>query len=150
MIHKQEIERHQQQSSHDPTSGIKMEQPRQSSMEFKYSPSQCLEAGQKMDVANGNSGNVADEYMQQQNQFLMDSEGNSQQLPASGHIGIATEAFNQAGIKSEPMDYEQSNTNDSNTKTFTSTSVSKSRLSDYDSTRREGVLIHSIHVCFLI
>ena len=139
IIHKQEIERHQQQSSHDPTSGIKMEQSSQSSIEFKYSPSQCLEAGQKMDVANGNSGigNVAEEYMQQQNQFLMDSEGNSQQLPDSGHIGIATEAFNQAGIKSEPMDYEQSNTNDSNTKSFTSTSVSKPILSDYDSARRD-------------
>ena len=126
MIQKQEIERHQQQSAHDPAACIKMEQPIQSSLEFKYSPNQCLESGQKMDVANGNLAirNVADEYTQQQNQFFMDSEGNSQQTTAPGRIGIAGEAFNQPGIKSEPMDYEQSSANDSNGKHFAATSVS--------------------------
>ena len=112
---------------HDPIAGIKVEPTADSSMDFKYSVNQCLEGDQKMDVRNGNSSvsHVADQYMQQQNQFLMDSENNVQPLQTQGSPTI--EPFQQTGIKSEPMDYETSGgTNDSNGKFFTASPVSNS------------------------
>jgi hypothetical protein len=125
--HQQENERHQQQTMHDPITGIKLEPTTDSLMDFKYSVNQCLEEDQKMDARNGNSSvaNVADQYMQQQNQFLMDGENNVQPLQAPGSATVGSEQFQQTGIKSEPMDYETSGgMNDSNGKYYTPSPVS--------------------------
>ena len=123
IIQLQEIERQQQQGLYNPVSDIKMESTNESSMDFKYSPNQGLEDDQKLDVRNGNSNvnAITDHFMHQQEQYLMDGENNVQQLQGSEHA--SAEAFRQTGIKSEPMDYEQSSTNDLGGKLFTSTSV---------------------------
>ena len=123
----QERERHQKQELNDPASGIKLEPATDSLLEYKFSLNKCPDMDQKMDVRNGNStvAHVANQYMQQENQFLMDGENNVQPIQAPGSATMGPETFHQSGIKTEPMDYEPSGgTSDSNGKCFTSSSVS--------------------------
>merc|ERR1719411_530266 len=74
-----------------------------------------------MDARNGNSGNT-NQFLQQQNQFLMDEENNVQHLQTSGDAPMDSDAFQGPEIKSEPMDYEMSGHNDSNGKNFSQSS----------------------------
>ena len=87
-------------------------------MDFKLS-SQTLEIGSKMDAARRDSVGSGEQFMQQQN-FLLDSQGNSKQSPSSRMVGGTDETFDPSGVKSEPMDYEQSDTLDTVNKNFPS------------------------------
>ena len=123
----QERERHQKQELNDPASGIKLEPATDSLLEYKYSLNKGPDMDQKMDARNGNSAisHVANQYMQQQNQFLMDGQNNIQPMQAPESNTMGSETFHQSEIKTEPMDYESSGgTSDSNGKCFTSSSVS--------------------------
>ena len=124
--HQSDVGRQQQDHSNGSALFIKKEEPNQYSMELKYSPNPCMEGATKMEITSDNSaaGNVVEQYMQHQNQFLAGDENNTQD---SAHLDISAEALNQDRIKSEPMDYEQSITNISSSKIFTSTSVSLSK-----------------------
>ena len=133
VIQKQEIEN--QQNLQDPISGIKLEPLSDPNVaDFKFNSNETLEGNQKMDAKNGNSSfsNTTSQYMQQQNQFLMDEENNVQSLQESSRDApMDSEAFQQTEIKSEPMDYEMSGHNDSNGKNFSQSSVSISNYNHF-------------------
>ena len=144
IVQKQELSR--QQSVYDPVTGMKLEQENESLMDFKYSPNDYIDDGdRKLDLKNGNTHNplsqsntlTEQQYAQQEhqqlpNQFLMDVENNLQknQQQTHGHgTGNSSSGneFQQSGIKSEPMDYEltdDAHNDSSNNKLFNSNSVS--------------------------
>ena len=144
IVQKQELSR--QQSLYDPVTGIKLEQENESLMDFKYSPNDYIDDGdRKLDLKNGNTHNslsqsntlTEQQYAQQEhqqlpNQFLMDVENNLQknQPQTHGHStgnSSSGNEFQQSGIKSEPMDYEltdDAHNDSSNNKLFNSNSVS--------------------------
>ena len=150
VIQKQEIEQNHQQNLQDPISGIKLEPLSDPNVvDFKYNSNETLEANQKMDAKNGNSSfsNSTSQYIQQQNQFLMDEENNVQRLQASSRDSpMDSEAFQQAEIKSEPMDYDMSGHNDSNGKNFAQASVSRSKYNWF--LRGSYVINRSWHLNF--
>ena len=127
MIQKSDVELNQQLNLQDPTSGIKLEPVSDPNVDFKFNTNQNLEGEHKMDARNGNSGNT-NQFLQQQNQFLMDEENNVQHLQTSGDAPMDSDAFQGPEIKSEPMDYEMSGHNDSNGKNFSQSSVSSSTI----------------------
>ena len=126
IIQKQDVEQNQQPNLEDPISGIKLEPLSDSNGDFKFNTDQSLEGDLKMDARNGNSNisSSTNQFLQQQNQVLMDEENNIQHLQTPGDVPMDSDSFQQTEIKSEPMEFEVSGHNDSNGKNFSQTTVS--------------------------